>query len=110
MSEPPTQAAIRVAPRVVRAAGIGLTVYGVVGIVLIVVAMLVGGAALQRVERLTSSLSGTLTAAASTSRTSVAALGNLRGGVSRSSTAASDAGTLVDRASTTSSQLAAAMT
>jgi hypothetical protein len=110
VSEPPTQAAIRVEPRVARAAGIGLTVYGVVGIVLIVVALFVGGAALQRVERLTSSLSGTLTAAATTSRTSVTALGNLRAGVTRSSTAAGDAGTLVDQASTTSSQLAAAMT
>ena len=106
----PSTSGISVGPRVARAAGIGLTAYGLVGIVLIVIALLVGGAALGRVERLTSSLSGTLAAAATTSRTSVTALGNLRDGVTRSSTAASDAGGLVDQASTTSSQLAAAMT
>jgi hypothetical protein len=106
----PSTSGLSVGPRVARAAGIGLTAYGLVGIVLIVIALLVGGAALGRVERLTSSLSGTLAAAVTTSRTSVTALGNLRDGVTRSSTAASDAGGLVDQASTTSSQLAAAMT
>ncbi len=100
---------ISIGPDVARATGIGLTVYGVLGIVLIVVALLVGGAAFDRVERLSGSLDGTLSAAASTARTSTSALGNLHGGVTQSSTAADDAGRLVDQAAATSAQLSAAM-
>lgn len=100
---------VSVGPGVARAAGIGLTAYGLVGIVLIVITLLVGGAALGRLERLSGSLGSTLTAASTTARSSATALGNLRGGVSKSSAAAGDAGRLVDQASTTSSQLAAAM-
>ena len=102
-------AGVSIGPGVARAAGIGLTAYGAVGIVLIVVALVVGGSALGRVERLTGSLSSTLSAAATSARSSATALRNLRAGVTQSSTAADDAGALVDEASTTSSQLAAAM-
>lgn len=101
--------AISVDPRVARAAGIGLTAYGLVGILLIVVTLLVGGSALARVERLSGSLDSTLAAAASTARSSAATLDNLRDGVGRSSTATADAGHLADQASLTSSQLATAM-
>lgn len=103
-------APIIIGPSVARAAGIGLTAYGLIGIVLIAVTLLVGGAALGRVERLTGSLNGTLTAAATTARSSVKALGNLQEGVATSSTAAHDASGLVDQASATSAQLGAAMT
>jgi hypothetical protein len=100
---------VSIGPGVARAAGIGLVAYGLLGIVLIVVSLVIGGSALGRAERLTGSLSSTLTAAATTARSSTTALGNLRGGVAQSSTAADDAGSLVDQASNTSSQLAAAM-
>lgn len=102
-------AAISIDPRVARAAGIGLTAYALVGILLIVVTLLVGGGALARVERLSGSLDSTLSAAAATARSSATALDNLRDGVGRSSTATADAGQLVDQASLTSAQLAAAM-
>jgi hypothetical protein len=102
-------AGVSISPGVARAAGVGLTAYGLVGIILIVIALLVGSAALGRVERLTGSLSSTLAAATTTSRSSVTALGNLGTGVTQSSTAAGDAGGIVDQASTTSAQLAAAM-
>ena len=102
-------AAISIDPRVARAAGIGLTAYGLIGIVLIVLALLAGGSALARVERLSGSLDGTLRAAATTARSSATALDNLRDGVGRSSTATADAGRLADQASLTSSQLATAM-
>ncbi len=100
---------ISIGPGVARAAGVGLVAYGVLGIVLIVVSLVVGSAGLGRAEQLTGSLSSTLTAAATTARSSVTALDNLRGGVTQSSTAADDAGKLVDQASSTSAQLAAAM-
>jgi hypothetical protein len=100
---------ITLRPRVARAFGIGLTAYGLVGILLLAVTFLAAGSAVDRIERLSGSLSGTLDAAASTARSSTTALSDLQTGVRQGATGARDAGDLAGQASTTSAQLATAM-
>ena len=92
-----------------RATAIGLTVYGVVGVLLLAIALAVGLEATGRIERLTSSLSATLTSSATTARSSATALTSLRDGVKQGSASAADAGRLAEQASTTSRELGAAM-
>jgi hypothetical protein len=100
---------ITLRPRVARAFGIGLTAYGLVGILLLAVTFLAAGSAVDHIERLSGSLSATLDAAASTARSSTTALSDLQTGVSQGATGARDAGDLAGQASTTSAQLATAM-
>jgi hypothetical protein len=100
---------LTVRPRVVRAFGIGLTAYGLVGIVLLAVTFLAAGSGIDRVERLTANLSGTLDLAATSARSSATALSNLESGVQQGVSGARDASRLADQASVTSQQLAAAM-
>ncbi len=109
MTVVPPVRTISIGPRTARAVAIGLTAYGVIGVVLLTVAFLVGGSAVDRIERLSVTLDGTLRAAAGTARSSVSALDNLDVGVGQGSSAAADAGRLADQAAVTSAQLSAAM-
>ncbi len=100
---------ISIRPRVARTFGIGLTAYGLVGVVLLAVTFLAAGSGLDRVERLTTSLSGTVDVAARTARSSATALTDLKTGVGQGAAGARDASQLAQQASTTSAQLATAM-
>jgi hypothetical protein len=103
------QPTLTVRPRVAHAFGIGLTAYGLVGIVLLAVTFLAAGSGIDRVERLTANLSGTLDLAATSARSSATALTDLESGIQQGASGARDASRLADQASVTSQQLAAAM-
>jgi hypothetical protein len=107
--QPAVEPQIRVRAPVARAFAIGLVAYGIVGILLLAVTFVAGGAGVDRVERLTASLSGTLDVAANAARTSATAMTNLEAGVAQGVSGARDASQLADQASATSAQLAAAM-
>lgn len=95
--------------RALRTAGWSLVAYGLTGLALLMLAVVIGTGPVTSAEELLASLDGTLQAAADTARSSSAALLSVDAGMQQAQTGTRDASTLVANAAATSGQLADAM-
>jgi hypothetical protein len=109
-SLPRTEAGgVTIAPRALRIAGWSLVAYGLTGLLLLVLALVIGTGPVTSAEELLASLDGTLQAAADTARSSSTALRSVDAGMHQAEAGTRDAATLVGSAAATSGQLADAM-
>jgi hypothetical protein len=86
-----------------------LAAYAALGIVLVIAGLLIGGPLVARVDRVTSSASDTLTAAASAARTAAQAFDGFDTSVEEARTSAADAASLTRETAVTIDALATAM-
>lgn len=98
-----------ISPRALRIAGWSLVAYGLAGLTLLVLAVVIGTGPVASAEELLASLDGTLQAAADTARSSSTALLSVDAGMEQAQAGTRDASALVGNAATTSGQLADAM-